>query len=467
MKKDLRTRLLFVLVLLELILYLILNYRAIEDYSILLYFQYLPAIFITVWWGWLGLIIPVLLFLFYIWSLVFNIPLPIDYFSLIDILFFLFFIMLILIIRNNWTRSNSSLKIEKQRLKTISEITSDYYFSFYLPDGIENIDLNIQLNWNTEKICGYKKEEVNTFFKFLKKLSNEDQDILLKNLEDLKNKKSFTQIFLCTKKNKEKVWLKISFKLIEEKQGFEVFVVIQDVTTEKNIDILKSEFISLVSHQLREPISVINWHTELLLDGNLGKINKEQKEFLEIVYSTNRRMKDLINSFLNFSKLELGKLDFIKEIVNLNCILKEAVRDLDYQIKNKGLHISVNLDKNIPEINFDSRMFYIVINNLITNAIKYTPEKGSINVKSILKGKNILIEVTDTGYGIANQDKTKIFKRMHRGENIQIKKIEGVGIGLYLTKAILNYQDANITFKSKEGKGTTFLITIPIEKNEK
>ena len=258
-----------------------------------------------------------------------------------------------------------------------------------------------------------------------------------------------------------------------------VAVVFDDVTKEKEVDRAKTEFVSLASHQLRTPLSSINWYSEMLLDGDAGKITKEQKKYLQEIYRGNKRMVELVDALLNVSRIEMGT--FMVEPVPMNIVAAatSALADFKKMIKKKKIIVKELHTKDIPHIMADPKLIRIIFQNLLSNAIKYTPEHGtvSLTVAALKKGQSadgkktsremLLIKVADTGYGIPYEQHSKIFTKMFRADNVREHDPEGTGLGLYLVKSIVEHVEGSIWFESEEDKGSTFYVVLPLEGMQK
>lgn len=250
--------------------------------------------------------------------------------------------------------------------------------------------------------------------------------------------------------------------------------VIRDITKERQIDTAKTEFVSLASHQLRTPLSSVNWYTEMLLAGDAGKINDEQKKYLDEIYSGNQRMVALVNALLNVSRLELGTFVVEPEEMDVVETAHSVINELKPQIITRKLEVK-ETHKDIPKIIADPKLIRIVLQNLLSNAVKYTPEKGTItiDIKSVKKGDpvdqhkadldGIAITVSDSGYGIPEGDKDKMFSKLFRAENVREMDTEGTGLGLYIVKSIVEHSEGKIWFESELNKGTTFYVLLPLE----
>jgi len=213
---------------------------------------------------------------------------------------------------------------------------------------------------------------------------------------------------------------------------------------------------------LRTPLSAVNWYTEMLLAGDAGKINKTQKQYLKEVYNSNKRMVELVNALLNVSRIDLGTFAIHPELCDIKKIADSVLSELTHAIEAKKMKIKKSYDKKLPKMNVDQKLIRIIFQNLLTNAIKYTPEGGKVFVSIEKQNDDALIKVSDTGYGIPKKDQPKIFEKLFRSDNIRSKETDGTGLGLYIIKSILEYSGGKISFESEENKGTTFFVTIPL-----
>lgn len=283
--------------------------------------------------------------------------------------------------------------------------------------------------------------------------------------ETIKNKK---EVFGGTLKNKRKngemydADISIS-PVLDSKNNVVYFVGIErDITKEKQIDRVKTEFVSLASHQLRTPLSTIAWYAEMLLSGDAGKISKEQKKFLNEIYVGNNRMIELVNALLNVSRLDLGTFAVDPEVCDLRDIAKEVIKDVLPQMKEKNQEFKEDYENNLPKANVDKKLVDIIMQNLLSNAMKYTPEKGEIKLSIKTDKENFLISVSDNGMGIPVDSQSKIFTKLYRADNVREKDTVGTGLGLYMVKSILEQSGGEIWFESQENKGTTFFVKIPL-----
>lgn len=238
--------------------------------------------------------------------------------------------------------------------------------------------------------------------------------------------------------------------------------VFRDISKEKEIDRAKSEFVSLASHQLRTPLSTTSWYAEMLLSGDVGKITPAQRKYLEEVYHANQRMVELVNALLNVSRIELGTFAIEPELVDITRIGREALSELKPQIAERKLSVTTKFESGFPKMQADPRLTRIIFQNLLTNAVKYTPERGKVTIAVERKGPDALITISDTGFGIPESARPKIFTKLFRADNVQERESDGTGLGLYIVKAIVDAAGGTIRFDSVENKGTTFFVTLPL-----
>ena len=354
-----------------------------------------------------------------------------------------------------------SNKQELEKFKLAVENASDHIVI------TDNDGFCLYANDMVEKITGFSKEDVIGY-----KVGTEDNwgGLMEKSVYDelwttiKEKKKPFTGEMKNKRKNGEEYYAQANISPVLNEDGEVVFFVAieRDITAEKEIDKAKTEFVSLASHQLRTPLSTVNWYTEMLISGDAGEINEEQENYLQEIYSGNQRMVELVNSLLNVSRLELGTFTVTPEKVDVVEMTKSIIKDISINIEEKKQNLKENYKDNLPKIDADPKLLRIVIENLLSNATKYTPEEGELKIDIHKDKKNMVITVSDNGYGISEYQQEKVFQKLFRADNILERDTEGTGLGLYIIKSILDHSGGSIRFQSKEGEGTTFYVTIPL-----
>lgn len=232
------------------------------------------------------------------------------------------------------------------------------------------------------------------------------------------------------------------------------------------LDQMKSTFISSVSHELRTPLTVIKEFISLMLEGHAGALTEDQREYLEIAKKNILRLTNLIETLLDFSRIESGKgLKLKFEPVRLLEVVEDALMTLSQQAEGKRITIENLLDPDLPVILIDRNRMAEVFINLVGNGIKFTPPGGKIKIdaKGLTEKRNYLkLVVSDTGIGIAPEDLPKVFDRFYQGQRTQEGIIVGTGLGLAITKEVIEGHHGTIQAESKPGGGTSFIFSLPL-----
>ena len=238
----------------------------------------------------------------------------------------------------------------------------------------------------------------------------------------------------------------------------------RETTHEEEVSKLKSKFMSVAAHQLRTPVAGLKWVIQMILSGEAGPLTELQRDFLERAAQTAERMIRLIGDLLDVSRIEEGRFQYnFKVEQDITKLVEEVLSQFREQMKERGIELKfVHPTSPLPPLMVDTNRLSIALENIVSNAFKYTL-KGSITTTVERQGDDVAIKVADTGLGIPEDEQIKLFAKFYRGSNVMIKGIDGTGLGLFITKSIVERHGGSVSLESKEGKGTTFTLTLPID----
>ena len=317
-------------------------------------------------------------------------------------------------------------------------------------------------------ILGFKKTELigEWFPKAIVAVTAEDQVI---NLIDRPITKAFltgrpiAENTFYRRKNGQRIPVAVNISPIlvdgKPRGAIEVF---RDISFEQEVDRMKSEFISLASHQLRTPLSAIKTYSHMLVAGYMGEISPEQRKALETILGATDRMNELISTLLNITRMESGSIAVTRRPLQTGKLASEVVDELTLSAHEKDITLSARTMGSGPKsVRTDRLILKEILTNLVTNAIKYTPAGGKITVTVRLRKKDVRIHVKDTGWGIPQFSQDQVFSKFFRGHNVVKRETTGTGLGLYLVKGLVEALGGRIWFKSQEGVGTDFYVELP------
>ncbi|MDD4931586.1 MAG: PAS domain S-box protein [Candidatus Colwellbacteria bacterium] len=344
-----------------------------------------------------------------------------------------------------------------QKFKLAVENASDHII-ITDPDGTI-----LFANSAASKITGYEIKEImgNKPSLWGKQMPSDFYKNMWHEIKDLK--RDFTGELTNKRKNGEIYIAEVKVSpILDSEDNIKFFVGIEhDITRMKEVDRAKTEFVSLASHQLRTPLSIVNWYSEILLSGDKGALTVDQREYILEVNRSNHRMIELVNALLNTSRIDMGTFMVSPKMIDFREIADVSIAELFPQIEKKKIKMVKDYG-DIPNIDADPSLIRIIFQNIIGNAVKYTPSEGRVSVGISRDGNNVLISVSDTGCGIPERQKSKIFSKLFRADNAREIDQDGTGLGLYIAKAIVDMAKGDIWFESKEGKGTTFFVRLPL-----
>lgn len=241
-------------------------------------------------------------------------------------------------------------------------------------------------------------------------------------------------------------------------------IIFHDITSLKKIDKMKTEFVSVASHQLRTPLTAIKLFTDMLIREEVGKLNPEQAEYLSNVHESTERMVRLVNDLLNVTRIESGRLRINPEQINVKVFIEGIIAEAKPLAREKNTKIISAYDSTLPIVPLDQNLMRQVIQNLLVNAIRYAREKNGTVALDVKKNDEefFTITVRDNGIGIPADVQDRIFEKFFRANNAIKSVTEGTGLGLYVSKMIVESSGGKIWFESIDGKGTTFFVKLPI-----
>jgi len=359
-----------------------------------------------------------------------------------------------------------SLKKEKTTLEHLLEKNEDALGSFKkeknealkilekLNEGILAIDKNKKIylvNPAAKKILGVKTENL--------------IGMQLRDLVRLSGAEFIQQyLYFSNKGEKGTVFFK---NLVVEVFASDGLIVLRDVTKESLLKKEKTDFLLSYIHQLKTSATSAKWSLKMFLSGDFGKVTKEQKSVMQMLYKKNDDLISLVENLLNSIKIENGKYFYKKTLEDIIAITQAVVVQFRDEIKSKKIKFEFNRpDYDLPKIMVDREKMEFVLENLFDNSFRYTGTGGKVSVLLERDGKNVRFSIKDSGIGIPEKQQDKIFGKFFRAENANKINANGSGIGLFVAKKIVEDHHGKIWFESKEGGGSVFYFTLPIGRVE-
>ena len=366
--------------------------------------------------------------------------------------------------------------VEKEKYKTQTEKDKLNTIVESIGDGVFVVDKNLNVmrfNKKASIISGFSQEDVigkkyNEILIFKKEKGGDLEDDFVKTSLETGEIGSIAEESILIKKDGSEVPVDDSAAPIKDKEGniTGVVVVFRDVSLTRKVDKMKSEFVSVASHQLRTPLTGIQWVTERLLKIS-DKLPEKERDYVNDIYFSTKRLGHLVDDLLSVSRIEGGKLMFKPENIEVVGFINDYLEELKPIYEKKELDVSFINHPEKLEIFMDKSSLRNVLQSIVSNAVEYTPQKGKVEIKLEQKENKFILEVDDNGIGIPAKDQETIFEKFTRGENAQAVKTDGTGLGLYITKQTLSMIGGDIHFESEENKGTKFFIEFPLKMDTK
>jgi signal transduction histidine kinase len=230
----------------------------------------------------------------------------------------------------------------------------------------------------------------------------------------------------------------------------------------KRLDEAKDEFISMASHQLRTPLTSVKGYISMVLDGDAGRLTPPQQRLLGEAFTAAQRMVYLIGDFLNVSRLQTGRFVLETKPTDIAQVVSDEVAQLSSTAARRNIVVRYHHPVQFPILTVDENKMRQVIMNFIDNAIFYSKPSSSVEVTLVNTGREVRLEVRDTGIGVPEAERHKLFSKFFRAENARKVRPDGTGIGLFMAKKVITAHGGSIIFETKEGKGSTFGFALPI-----
>ncbi|MFC1677332.1 ATP-binding protein [Planctomycetota bacterium] len=376
------------------------------------------------------------------------------------------------------TFNDMAIKLEKSRVhleEKINELATEKKLLSVTLDGMSegliavNADKRIVLfNTIAENLSGWKFKEVegksvDEVLQIINEQTNEPVESTIdKALQSQKTERG-TQHDIFISKNGDKYPVFVSASPIDKSENaiIRIIVVFRDVSHERELDRMKTDFTSSVSHELRTPLTSIKAYTETILrDRNMPE--EVQLEFLAIIDEESNRLATLIEDLLEMSRIDSGTVKVKRELVDISAVIQRVSTVLEPLAQKKNIQLKTNTENELPELNADASKIESVIINLANNAIKFTPEQGEVAIDIKTANDEMIISVRDTGMGIPKEALSKIFDKFYRVYRPG-KQIQGTGLGLSIVNKIVSMHDGRIEIESEVGQGTTFTVFLPLK----
>ncbi len=260
-------------------------------------------------------------------------------------------------------------------------------------------------------------------------------------------------------------FLKVDISPFRDEKSKEILgyvIVLNDITELKMLDMQKSEFVSMVSHELRAPVGAISQQISVILDGYVGELSEKQRELLERVKERCAGLLELVRDLLDLAKIESGLFTEYREILNLVDIVKKEKEMLEEEAKKKNVTMNLSVSEGSLLVEADRKSVQMIVMNLLSNAIKYNKKGGRVDISLNKTGDFVRLQVADTGVGIPKEDLPRIFDKFYRVKTGETRKVVGSGLGLSIVKTLVDKLGGRIEVESELGKGTKFTVLLPL-----
>ena len=254
--------------------------------------------------------------------------------------------------------------------------------------------------------------------------------------------------------------------MLDDRGGFLGRIwTLREVTEQRELDRLKDDFVATVSHELRTPLTSMMGFLEMIREGEAGELNDEQQRFLAIVYRSSERLQRLVGDLLFVARLDANGLQLQFADVDVTEVVRDAVESTAALARSRAIELRAS-STDVPPVIGDRERLSQLVGNLISNALKFTPEGGTVTARTFVDGDSAVIEVTDTGIGIPEAEQSRLFQRFFRSSTATEQAIPGTGLGLVISRAIAEAHGGTISVRSAPGAGTSFRVELPFGAEE-
>ncbi|MCA9391819.1 PAS domain-containing protein [candidate division WWE3 bacterium] len=337
---------------------------------------------------------------------------------------------------------------------------------------VNNSGIILEINDKAPTVLGYKSEDILTrSISEAPFVNDEGKKVLTKMYtakEPKRTKSSAINLITINKQIKKSKVVASALKNSEDLRVGTIFLI-SSIYSDDRIEETKKEFVSVVSHQLRTPLTAIKLFAEMLFNEEVGEINPQQKDYIGDIMQSTERMIKLVNDLLNVSRIEAGRISINPEPLEVENLIDTAVKDILPIASAWNCDIDfIRPETPLGSIPLDQALLYQVVYNLLSNAIKYSKRGGAkVSVELNKREKDFVISVQDNGIGIPKKDQKKLFTKFTRADNAITANTEGTGLGLYLVKLIVDTVGGDVWFKSEQDIGTTMYVSLPLSGMEK
>ena len=335
------------------------------------------------------------------------------------------------------------------------------------PDGILLLDESGEVTQANRKITTLLENDIELIGMRVHEFSkNAELTAFLARYQGKNRLRRAENIEFCPQDRPDNTFMVAAYPLLPKDESHTplgTLVIIRDITSEVLARKARGEFVSHVSHELKSPLNVLKMYSEMLLDQR-GDSDEFRLEAVNTIYDEVDRLETLINNLLSISKIEMGSIVLNRQRVKPVDFLKDIFETICRTAKKSNLSFNLDLPHEISPVSIDKDLFRVAINNLLTNAIKYNVDGGSVDMIVRETDEKISIIVKDTGLGISDDDQKKIFEKFFRSEDANVRERTGHGVGLSLAKSIIELHHGRLSLSSVIGEGTTF--TLDLEKGE-